>query len=203
MLSRLLLASVILLGASAPAMAQDRMAPNAQLFSAPNFMGRSLTITRETPVVQATWQPRSIRMGGGSSWEVCEQRHFMGRCTVVTGSSTNLNSQLGITRIGSIRPAHGGPANPGPGPIPLPTPTPTPGANGQSLRGMAAEFFPAPQARGRRIDACNSQGGSAACVAREADTFCKSIGYVRAKNSAAETVGGRVMLADVLCSRWN
>ena len=133
MLSRLILASVILLGASAPAVAQDRMAPNAQLFSATNFMGRSLTITRETPILQASWQPRSIRMGGGSSWEVCEQRHFMGRCTVLTGSSTNLTSQLGITRIGSIRPARSIPPNPGPGLGPLPGP----GGGGQSLRGMA------------------------------------------------------------------
>jgi len=180
-------------------MAQDRMAPNAQLFSATNFMGRSLTITRETPVIQATWQPRSIRMGGGSSWEVCEQRHFMGRCTVVTGSTTNLSSQLGITRIGSIRPARAVPPNPGPGPTPLPGP----GGAGQSLRGMAAEFFPAPQARGRRIDACNSQGGSAACITREAENFCRSVGYASVRNSAAETVGGRIYLADVLCSRWN
>lgn len=198
MLSRILLASVILLGASAPAMAQDRMAPNAQLFSGANYTGRSLTIMRETPIIQASWAPRSIRMGGGSSWEVCEQRYFRGRCTILTGSSTNLMQQLGISGIGSIRPAPGGPA----------PPTTPPGGGGgggggQSLKGMAAEFFPAPEYRGRRIDSCNSQGGSAACVAREADTFCKSIGYVRAKNSAAETVGGRVMLADVLCSRWN
>ncbi len=199
MLSRLMFASVILLGASAPAMAQDRMAPNAQLFSAPNFMGRSLTVTRETPVLQASWQPRSIRMGGGSSWEVCEQRHFMGRCTVLTGSSTNLTSQLGITRIGSIRPARSIPPNPGPGPGPLPGP----GGNGQSLRGMAAEFFPAPESRGRRIDACNTQGGSAACITREAENFCRSVGYASVRNSAAETVGGRIYLADVLCSRWN
>ena len=199
MLSRLMFASVILLGASAPAMAQDRMAPNAQLFSAPNFMGRSLTVTRETPVLQASWQPRSIRMGGGSSWEVCEQRHFMGRCTVLTGSSTNLTSQLGITRIGSIRPARSIPPNPGPGLGPLPGP----GGGGPSLRGMAAEFFPAPESRGRRIDACNTQGGSAACITREAENFCRSRGYVSARNSAAETVGGRIYLADVLCSRWN
>lgn len=200
MLSRQILASVILLGASAPAVAQDRMAPNAQLFSATNFMGRSLTITRETPIVQASWQPRSIRMGGGSSWEVCEQRHFMGRCTVLTGSSTNLTSQLGITRIGSIRPARPIPPNPGPGPGPLPGPG---GGGGQSLRGMAAEFFPAPESRGRRIDACNTQGGSAACITREAANFCRSMGNVSARNSAAETVGGRIYLADVLCSRWN
>jgi hypothetical protein len=198
MLSRLLLASAILLGASAPAVAQDRMAPNAQLFSATNFMGRSLTVTRETPIIQATWQPRSIRMGGGSSWEVCEQRHFMGRCTVLTGSSPNRTSQLGITRIGSIRPARPVPPTPGPGPGPNPG-----GGNGQSLRGMAAEFFPAPEMRGRRIDACNNQGGSAACITREAQNFCRSVGYVSARNSAAETVRGRIYLADVLCSRWN
>ena len=195
MLSRLLLASVILLGASAPAMAQDRMAPNAQLFSATNFMGRSLTITRATPVVQATWQPRSIRMGGGSSWEVCELPNFRGRCTVVSGSSANLQAQIGVSGVRSIRAASGGPT-------PLPQPVPG-GGGGRSLKGMAAEFFPAPEYRGRRVDACDREGGSAACIARESDNFCKSIGYVRSKNGAAQTVGGRIYLADVLCTRWN
>lgn len=197
MLSRLILASIILIGASAPAVAQDRMAPNAQLFSATDFMGRSLTVTRETPILQTSWRPRSIRMGGGSSWEVCEQRHFMGRCAILTGSSTNLASQLGITRIGSIRPARSIPPNPGPGPLP------GPGDGGQSLRGMAAEFFPAPESRGRRIDACDTQGGSAACITREAENFCRSMGYVSARNRAAQTIRGRIYLADVLCSRWN
>ena len=68
---------------------------------------------------------------------------------------------------------------------------------------MAAEFFPAPEYRGRRIDACNREGGAAACVTRESDNFCRSIGYARARNGAAQTVGGRVYLADVLCTRWN
>ena len=199
MLSRIILASAALLALAAPAGDQDRMAPNAQLFSAPNYQGRSLTVMRDMSTIPATWSARSIRMGGGSSWEVCEQRHFMGRCTVLTGSSTNLTSQLGITRIGSIRPARSIPPNPGPGPGPLPGP----GGGGQSLRGMAAEFFPAPESRGRRIDACNTQGGSAACITREAENFCRSRGYVSARNSAAETVGGRIYLADVLCSRWN
>ena len=195
MLSRLILASVILLGASAPAVAQDRMAPNAQLFSATNFMGRSLTITRATPVVQATWQPRSIRMGGGSSWEVCELPNFRGRCTVLSGSSVNLQAQIGVSGVRSIRAASGGPT-------PLPQPVPG-GGGGRSLKGMAAEFFPAPEYRGRRVDACDREGGSAACIARESDNFCKSIGYVRSKNGAAQTVGGRIYLADVLCTRWN
>ena len=199
MLSRIILASAALLALAAPAQAQDRMAPNAQLFSGTDYTGRSLTVVRDMSVIPATWSPRSIRMGGGSSWEVCEQRHFMGRCTVLTGSSTNLTSQLGITRIGSIRPARSIPPNPGPGLGPLPGP----GGGGQSLRGMAAEFFPAPESRGRRIDACNTQGGSAACITREAENFCRSRGYVSARNSAAETVGGRIYLADVLCSRWN
>lgn len=194
MLSRIILASAALLALSSPAMAQDRMAPNAQLFSGTDYQGRSLTITRETAVIPATWSPRSIRMGGGSSWEVCELPNFRGRCTVLTGSSTNLQAQLGVSGVRSIRAAAS---------VPTPLPQPVPGGGGRSLKGMAAEFFPAPESRGRRIEACNREGGSVACITRESDNFCKSIGYARSRNGAAQTVSGRTFLADVLCTRWN
>lgn len=191
---RVVLATAIALAAAAPAVAQDRMAPNAQFFSGTNYTGRSLTVMRETPIFGATWAPRSVRMGGGSSWEVCEQRFFRGRCTVVTGSSSNLMTQLGVRGVGSVRQASG---------VPTPLPQPVPDRpGGQSLKGMAAEFFPAPEYSGRRIDACQREGGSAACITRESDAFCKSAGYVRSKNGAAQTVGGRIYLADVLCSKW-
>ncbi|CAN7537334.1 beta/gamma crystallin family protein [Phenylobacterium sp. LjRoot164] len=191
MLSRIILASAALLALAVPASAQDRMAPNAQLFSATNYEGRSLTVVRDMPVIPATWSARSIRMGGGSSWEVCELPNFRGRCTVLTGSSTNLQAQLGVSGVRSIRAAA------------TPLPQPVPGGGGRSLKGMAAEFFPAPESRGRRIEACNREGGGSACITREADSFCKSMGYVRSRNSAAQTISGRIFLADVLCSRWN
>lgn len=195
MLSRIILASAALLALSAPAMAQDRMAPNAQLFSGTDYQGRSLTVVRDMSVIPATWSARSIRMGGGSSWEVCELPNFRGRCTVLTGSSTNLQGQLGVSGVRSIRAASG---------VPTPLPQPIPGGGGgRSLKGMAAEFFPAPEYGGRRIDTCNREGGSAACITRESDNFCKSMGYVRSKNGAAQTVSGRIYLADVLCTRWN
>lgn len=190
MLSRIMVTSAIALAYVAPAVAQDRMAPNAQFFSGTNFTGRSLTVTGSTPIFAATWTPRSVRMGGGSSWEVCEQPAFRGRCTVVQGTSSDLRAQLGVSGVRSVRQA----AN---------TVPPPSGGGGQSLKGMAAEFFPAPQSHGRRIEACPGGSGSAACITQNADRFCKSIGYVRSRNSAGETVGGRIFLADVLCSRWS
>ena len=105
MLSRIILASAALLALAAPAQAQDRMAPNAQLFSAPNYQGRSLTVMRDMSTIPATWSARSIRMGGGSSWEVCELPNFRGRCTVVSGSSANLQAQIGVSGVRSIRAA--------------------------------------------------------------------------------------------------
>ena len=193
MLSRIILASAALLALAAPAQAQDRMAPNAQLFSAPNYQGRSLTVMRDMSTIPATWSARSIRLGGGSSWEVCELPNFRGRCTVVSGSSANLQAQIGVSGVRSIRAAA----------VPTPLPQPVPGGGGRSLKGMAAEFFPAPETRGRRIEACDREGGGSACITREADNFCKSMGYVRSRNSAAQTISGRIFLADVLCSRWN
>ena len=124
MLSRIILASAAMLAFAAPAAAQDRMAPNAQLFSATNYQGRSLTVVRDMPVIPATWSARSIRMGGGSSWEVCELPNFRGRCTVLTGSSANLQAQLGVSGVRSIRAAA----------VPTPLPQPVPGGGGRSLK---------------------------------------------------------------------
>ncbi len=61
------------------------------------------------------------------------------------------------------------------------------------LRGMAAEFFPAPESRGRRIDAWHLGGGSAPASPARPRTSPLD-GHVSARNSAAETVGGRIYL---------
>lgn len=180
----IILGAALALAVGAPALAQDRMAPNAQLFSGTNYQGRSVTVMQDMPTIPATWSPRSIRMGGGSSWEVCELPNFRGRCTVLSGSSANLQVQLGVSGVRSIRAAAVGG-----------------GGGGPSLKGMAAEFFPAPEYRGRRAEACGREGGAAACISREADKFCRAVGYGRAAHSAAQTIGGRIYLADVLCSR--
>lgn len=50
---------------------------------------------------------------------------------------------------------------------------------------------------------CNAQGGSAACINREAENFRRSMGYVSVRTSTAETIRERIYLADVLRSRWN
>lgn len=71
-----------------------------------------------------------------------------------------------------------------------------PPAAGGSLRGMAAEFFPAPAERGGRVLSCVS--GAAACAQDSARRFWGARGWPAV---GQETVGGRNYLADVLCTR--
>ena len=70
----------------------------------------------------------------------------------------------------------------------------------RSLRGMAAEFYPAPAQRGGRVLACPTGSATANCAAVSADRFCRSVGWNGARSQSLQSEGRRVYLADVLCA---
>ena len=73
----------------------------------------------------------------------------------------------------------------------------SPGQAGPSLRGLAAEFFVAPDQGGNRVEVTP---GTAEAMAREASQFCRARGWRRSAYQRLQTVGGRFYLADVLCA---
>ena len=76
------------------------------------------------------------------------------------------------------------------------------GGGGQSLRGMAAEFFPQPTGRnGQRVLACRTGSATMNCATQTAQQFCRGQGYQNVGNVALQTVRGQHYLADVLCRR--
>lgn len=165
--------------------------PEAIIYRDANYSGPAVAIQREESNLGLAWQVRSIRIQRGQ-WQVCTGRNFTGKCSTVTRSEPNVASQM--RRIVSMRPlGWGGGGGPG-----YPPPRPQPN---QSLRGMAAEFFPAPTTNGYRVRACVRGSATASCAARSADAYCRTAGWNGSKSEAIETVGRENYLADVLCAR--
>ncbi|QNP42284.1 hypothetical protein H9L15_07895 [Sphingomonas daechungensis] len=66
-----------------------------------------------------------------------------------------------------------------------------------SLRGMASEYFVAPDDRGARIEVPEGTGEA---MSKRAETFCRSRGWRTQVYARLQTLEGRSFLADVLCS---
>lgn len=184
------------LALAAPVAAQtDKMAPSgrgeATIYRDTGFQGSAVFIDRANPNLALSWPVRSIRVRSGQ-WQLCSRTNFRGRCATVSADEPDIRGRTGFfDQVQSMRPLGG------PGPLP-----PTPGVpEGTSLRGMSAEFFPAPGERGLRIASCPTGGGTANCAKQTAERFCKSRGWNYARSATQETIGRVIYLADVLCSR--
>jgi hypothetical protein len=143
------------------------------------FTGPFVSVTGPTPNLNLGWDARSIRVRSGE-WQICTGRNYTGRCTTLDRDMPTLTGQF--RTIESMRPTGGF----GTG-------------VGQSLRGASSEFFPAPLRNGQRIE-CTG-GGNSSCARSEANSFCRSVGWVMSRTQTTETVDRRSVVADVLCSR--
>jgi len=165
-------------------------APYATIYRDANYSGPAVAVERANPDLRLGFSVRSIRVRSGA-WQLCPLRNYGGTCITVIASTPDLGNRLGmLRRLGSMRPV----ASP---PVP-----PAPGGGGRSLRGMGAEFFPAPANRnGGRVLSCSDGGSTANCAARTADQFCRSAGWNGSAYQSQQTEARRVYLADVLCVR--
>jgi hypothetical protein len=187
-IARTTLSAVLLAaGVAAPAAAQPT---GATIYRDPNFSGPAVAVAGAEPNLALRFPVYSIRVQRGS-WELCPERNFRGRCLVVDRTTPDLRRAYGWGgALQSMRPADswgGGGSGGAPG--------------GQSLRGMASEFYPAPRLGGGRVEACPRSSATAACAADTADRFCRTAGWNGSARQLMETVNRRVYLADVLCVR--
>ena len=148
------------------------------LFSGSSFNGPSLGVTGPRAVLALPYRVRSVIIQPGERWQLCSQTQFR-NCQTYTGRVQNV--QLTVASARPVRP------------VVLP-----PVGGGQSLRGMASEYFPAPRENGQRVEV---RAGTAAAAAQRADRFCARSGWVGSAHERLQTVSGRVYLADVLCVR--
>ena len=169
---------------------EERMSPpgnaEATVYRDRNFQGPAMAAQRADPDVRLAWPVYSIRIARGA-WQLCSEPNFRGSCVTLTRSEANLSGRLGrVNALRSMRPVSGGSGV---------------GNPGQSLRGMAAEFYPRPMNGRTRVIACQYGSATVNCAAQTADQFCRAYGWAASAREAMETVSRRVYLADVLCSR--
>lgn len=168
--------------------AASAQADRATIYRDPGFRGPAVAVDRANPNLRLNFEVYSIRIDG-APWELCPEPNFRGRCLTVRQSTSDLRRTFGWEGpLQSMRPAGGGSGGGG-------------SVGGQSLRGMAAEFYPAPRRGNQRVEACTRGSATAACAADTADRFCRDAGWRGSAREAMETVNRRVYLADVLCVR--
>ncbi len=196
MLRRTIIGFALLAGlpAAGPAQDQDaRFRPppgwsgrhQATLYRERNFAGPAVSVQRAEANLGVTWPVQSIRVQNGQ-WQICTGPSFTGRCDILTRDVPVIAESY--RRIRSIRPVYDV----------TPAPPPGGGGGGQSLRGMAAEFFPNPRRGGVALE-CRT--GTAACAKQTADAFCRSAGWNGSRNATLRTVARRNHVVDVLCVR--
>ena len=174
----------------------DKMAPMGQgeatIYRDVGFQGPAVFVGEAKSDLQLAWPVRSIRVRTGL-WELCARTRYRAPCARVSADEADLRrvSRL-LYAVQSMRPLGG--------PQIQPPVQPEPPA-GPSLRGMGAEFFPAPGRYNVRILSCPNGNSTANCAARTADEFCRSAGWNGSASESQETVNRRVYLADVLCVR--
>ena len=81
------------------------------IFADRNFRGRSATLREDTPDLRTIGMndaARSLRVGPGEQWEVCEHINYQGRCVVVSGSEADLSRTGWDRSISSVRRVPGG-----------------------------------------------------------------------------------------------
>lgn len=174
----------------------DKMAPMGQgeatIYRDFGFQGPAVFVGEAKSDLQLSWSVKSIRVRSGT-WELCARTRFRSPCARVSADEADLRRVSRVLyAVQSMRPL-GGPAV-------QPPFQPDPPA-GTSLRGMGAEFFPAPGRYNARIISCPTGNSTANCAARTADEFCRSVGWNGSKSESQETINRRVYLADVLCVR--
>lgn len=162
--------------------------PEAIIYRDLGYSGPAVNVSQAQPNMGLAWRVNSIRVRSGR-WELCERTNFRGTCRSYDADNAMLGNPLRGVTVQSMRPMGGG----GGGNPEVP-------GNNPSLRGMAAEFYPAPAQNGRRILACVRGSATANCAAATADRFCVALGWTASARETMETVSGRVYLADVLCS---
>lgn len=186
---RMLIVGVALLAASLPSEAVGQADGGVAAYSQGHFRGFR-TLINGPSKYRRPLVVRSLTVPAGTAWELCSGLTYTG-CRQVQGSVPSMVMTVRSARpVAAVLPASA--AIPG-------NSTGASGATGSgaSLRGMASEFFVAPDEAGSRVEV---QPATAEAMSRRAVEFCRARGWRSSPHGRLQTLGGRVYLADVLCA---
>jgi hypothetical protein len=172
---------------STGAFAQASQAPDAEatLYNKGHYRGARRTVVGPTQFGEA-FQVRSVNISPGTQWELCSGTKYSG-CKQITQSTPSMIMNVRSARpVATILTSASGP----------PTSQSLRGGGG-SLRGIASEYFVAPDSGGNRIEV---QPGTAEAMSRRAIEFCQARGWRTSAHERLQSVMGKFYLADVLCA---
>lgn len=168
-------------------------APTLGLYPERFYRGTPETVTADRPDLALKFRPASVRTVG--RWQVCSEPEYQGHCIDLARDhpvEAGLGQNFAIRSVRLL--AEGSGANdPAPGVLP----------GGPSLAGTRTRYFPRPLYGSERVLACPAKvdDGGMGCAKDTAGDLCRRAGYRRLEHLALEDVGGRMFLADVLCSK--
>lgn len=182
---RTLMAGVAALAALQPVHATAQASSEVTLFAKGHFKGPHYTITGPTQF-QFPFVTKSVQLPSGAQWEFCSGNTYTG-CRQVGQSVPSMVMNVRSARpVASILTSSASPQGQS-----------VRGVAGQSLRGLASEYFVAPDQGGNRVEV---QPATAEAMSQRAVEFCRSRGWHASPYARLQTVGGKFYLADVLCA---
>jgi hypothetical protein len=186
---RTLMAGAAAAAALLPAPAVAQADAQMTMYARGNFKGFGKTIDGPRQHIEPPFVVKSIRLSPGTEWELCSGNTFTGCRQFKQSVPAMIMTVRSARPVAAILPATAAPGAASPG-------QPLRGGAGASLRGMASEYFVAPDERGNRVEV---QAGTAEAMSRRAEEFCRARGWRTSVHERLQMVGGRFYLADVLC----
>ena len=164
--------------------AQEQQA-ELTLFARGHYKGANYSVAGASQSMRVPFTVKSVQIPEGAAWELCSGNTFSG-CKEFTESDPSLVMTVRSVRPVAPRITTGGAS------VAAGVTGPNP-----PLRGMASEYFVAPDDRGARIEV--TPGTNEAMSTRARD-FCRARGWRFSAYARLQTVEGRTFLADVLCA---
>lgn len=168
--------------------AQEQAPAELIMFGKGKYKGPNYSVAGASQSMRIPFAVKSVQVPQGQAWELCSGNTFSG-CKEFTQSDPSM-----VMNVRSVRPVAArittvdkavGAVVTGPNP---------------SLRGMASEFFVAPDTNGARIEVT---AGTSEAMSGSARDFCRARGWRHSVHARLQTIEGRTFLADVLCSDAN
>jgi hypothetical protein len=185
-MSRALMAGVATLAAFSPVQAQEPGSNQVTMYANGHFKRPGPTLDGPTRLY-TPFTMKSVKIPPGAVWEFCSGNTYTG-CKEFGQSVESMVMNVRSARpVASVIPSTataGGGATVG-----------ATGA-GASLRGMASEYFVAPDQNGNRVSV---SPGTSEAMTRAAHEFCRVKGWNESAYARLQSINGQFYLADVLC----
>ena len=180
-------AAVAVLAASQANQADAQTSGTLTLHNKGRFQGARRAISGPRQHIEPAFLVKSVQVPAGTQWELCSGATFSG-CRQFSQSDPSM-----VMTVRSVRPIA----------AVLPSTAMAPGqvsgrvaGDGRSLRGVASEYFIAPDQGGSRVEV---QPGTGEAMTRRAIEFCRARGWRTSAHERLQSVAGRFFLTDVLC----